>query len=386
MSQYTQRYRQLALIAWITLLVACSSNEPVATVVSVESITSELSEATEGSEGATVATDASAPAASTSESDPFADIYSSFASEMEEEVPAESEEGAPKQAELPPIEYLYEIKGGRDALADGVPSWLTGDRFMNFVTPVAFSFYEGDIYILDAGRHVLFRYDHETASLYSKMNLKNYLLGEPSSLTFDSKGYYFVTEPQSSRVLKFNPSDKLVGVYKDKANLSRPDRLYYHEPTDRLYIGDGVYSRVLVASRYGKFRFAVGSRGEERGEFVKITDFSVSDTGIYVADRLGSEPVQLLDSEGGYVSSISHDDVSIPNAIALDDAGRLYVADQEDDTIRIFIDHKLSWSVGGSGRLPGQFREISQMKINDGKLYVLDSLNRRIQVFRINDM
>lgn len=385
MPQYSQRHRRFALILWVSLLVGCSNNQPLATAVSVDSIVTGAPDvAGEDNAESRGGQDVAEAAVANTSQDPFADIYSSFASEME--VASDEASMQPEQKLVPPIEYLYEIKGGVDALTDELPSWLTGDSVMHFMNPVAFSFFQGEMYILDAGRHVLFRYEQEGKKLYSKMNLKDYLLGSPSSLTFDSNGYYFVAEPHSSRVLKFSPENKLVGVYKDKSNLSSPERLYYHEPSDRLYISDGAYSRIVVASRYGKFRFAIGSRGDRLGEFVGITDFLVADEGIYIADRLGVRPLQLLGSEGGFISSLAYDDLSISAAIAMDSLGRLFVADQEDDTIRIFIDNKLSWSIGGPGVLPGQFRAVTQMEIVADKLYVLDSQNRRIQVFQINDL
>ncbi len=384
MSQYSQRYRRYSLGVTITaalMLAGCGSGQTV--VVADYSI-----EETALSGEMPVVADADQPE-STGEVDidvsadsVFGDIYSSFTQEMAEESGVGT---VAETSKLPPIEYLYSINGGNDSIASDVPTWVTGERFLRFLQPSGFDVYKNTLYILDSGRKTMFRYQPDGEKIITVLDLTMYLRGSANSVVFSDEGYYFISEPLSSRVLKFNDQNVLVDVYKDSANLARPTKLYYDDEQKKLYVGDEVFGRIVVISKQGKILYALGKRGTAKGEFLRISDFTNYGDHVIVTDSIGKKPMQVISNDGEFVHAYTRRVLSIPSAIAVDTQERIYVADHSDDSIRIFMDGELRWRFGGPGAEPGKFREITQMKIYESKLYVLDSLNRRIQVFQIND-
>jgi len=60
-----------------------------------------------------------------------------------------------------------------------------------------------------------------------------------------------------------------------------------------------------------------------------------------------------------------------------------FVSDSFDNTIKIYRKGELISTFGGTGNGPSQFNRITDMWLDEGFLYVTDSLNRRIQVLRI---
>ena len=380
MSQYSQRYWQYSLVTVLVmvLLQGCSSvgvsagaavEVPVAAegVLPQEAAVSSLEGVVSGSEESLSA-------------DPFEGIYSSFSDEM-----TLADGGATDSEKSSPLTFLAEINGGRDALTAAIPTWVTGEQFTRFLEPVAFTLHDEALYILDSGRQAMFRYNADENIIITIFDFSQYLRGTPAGLVFSDDGYYFISDPKLNRVLKFNAENILIAVYEDIANLASPGKLYFDNKYNKLYISDGVYSRILVASKHGDFLYALGGRGTDPGQFISITDFVSTETGIYVIDRIAKEPMQVLNHEGDYLRAYGSSSLSIPVAIAVDERGYVYVADNEDDTIRIFVDGVLRWRVGGSGIQQGYFRKVTQMMVSDDKLYVLDSLNRRIQVFQINN-
>ncbi len=311
----------------------------------------------------------------------FGDIYSSFAQEMAISTDADI---AAEASKLPPIEYLYTISGGNDAIASDVPTWVTGERFIRFLQPSGFDFYNGDLYILDSARRTMFRYQPNGEKLIAVLDLGVYTRANVESIVFGDKGYYFISEPMSSRILKFNAQNVLVDVYKDSANLANPKKLHYDDRQGKLYVSDSVYGRIIVISKSGKLLYALGKRGTAKGEFIRISDFIINHDGdVIVTDSQGKKPMQLISNDGQFLQEYSRRVLDIPGAVAVDSQQRIYVANHSDDSIRIFVDGELRWRFGGSGVEPGEFRVVTQLTVHEDKLYVLDSLNRRIQVFQI---
>lgn len=377
MSQYSQRYWQYSLVITFSvtlLLLGCSASPITGDQVAIQAAEPEQED---------FSNESALEEDGLSAADPFEGIYSSFTDEMARADGGLSADQGGSDAP-PPLEFLSEIFGGSDALTSDIPTWLIGEQFMRLLEPIAFSIHNDGLYILDSGRQALFRYVFEENKIITVLDLSQYLRGNPAGLVFNDEGYYFISDPQRNRVLKFNSENILVAVYEDTANLASPGKLYFDNERGKLYISDGVYSRILVASKYGEFLYALGGRGTEPGQFVSITDFSYSKSEIYITDVIAKKPVQVLNNEGDFLRAYSSQSLSIPAAIAIDEQGYVYVADHQDDTIRVFVEGELRWKIGGSGTQPGHFRKVTQMMVSDGKLYVLDSLNRRIQVFKIN--
>ncbi len=383
MPQYPERHWQYPLgilFASMLLLAGCSAGQPMVqpdgssnsdTLSNEPDLVSDVELSEVGSE--MISADESG----------FGDIYSSFTQEMDITTDADM---AAEASKLPPIKYLYTISGGNDAIASDVPTWVTGERFIQFLQPSGFDFYKGDLYILDAARQAMFRYQPDGKKIIAVLDLGVYTRANTKSIVFSEKGYYFISEPMSSRVLKFNSQNVLVDVYKDSANLASPEKLHYDDRQNKLYVSDGVYGRIVVISKSGKLLYALGKRGAAKGEFIKISDFIINNNGdVVVTDSLSKKPLQVIGNDGRFLQEYSRRVLEIPGAVAVDSQQRIYVANHSDDTIRIFVDGELRWRFGGSGTEPGKFRGVTQMMVHEGKLYVLDGLNRRIQVFQVGD-
>ena len=97
--------------------------------------------------------------------------------------------------------------------------------------------------------------------------------------------------------------------------------------------------------------------------------------------------IQTFDSDGSFLSSFgTHGDgsgsFSQPKGVAADSDGNIYVAGATIDRVQIFSDRgDFLLAIGNRGGGAGQFLMPTGITIFDNKVYVADSLNRRIQVF-----
>jgi len=73
-----------------------------------------------------------------------------------------------------------------------------------------------------------------------------------------------------------------------------------------------------------------------------------------------------------------------PRAISVDAAGRVFVADDSDQTIKVFFGGERIAVVGGRGSAPGRFGRVDAMAIDGNLLAVADSVNARVQILLVS--
>ncbi len=305
------------------------------------------------------------------------DVYSSYA---KEKGGAESV-AAPAQV-WKPFEFMRYIDGGLDGIESRLAQQLVGVQKLRLISPLYFAGTEDSLYIVDDGLMRIFRYVLGKDTLLSIIDVNQYFKGKPGDLDVSDTGHIFVADPIGRRVLKFSPSYKLVGIFEDSMNLARPERVYYDDELKKLYVADSVYSRILVFNDIGVPLYAVGSRGKQEGQFVSITGMTTVGDKFFVTDRIGLR-AQKISSTGVPLSTFGQDVLTVPSAITTDKYGRIIISDNGDDMLKIFEEGYLRASAGGTGMGQINFRDVSDLWVYDDTLYVLERLNRRIQVLKI---
>ena len=194
---------------------------------------------------------------------------------------------------------------------------------------------------------------------------------------------FYVTDVQANRVLHFSPDGDLIKAYVDHPDIFRPIAVTVDEARNEVLVADEYYSHIVAFDKdSGEAIYGMGDRGTGPGKFRIITDMIAIPGGFLVSDRIELR-VQVLDRAGNYIADFGRSDLMFPTALAMDKYGRVYVSDKADNTISVYKAGKRIEKIGRNGYGPGEFRLISDMKIANDKLYVVDQLNGRIQVFDI---
>lgn len=132
---------------------------------------------------------------------------------------------------------------------------------------------------------------------------------------------------------------------------------------------------------------AFWDRADELTPFVTPVAIAVGPEGqIFVSDaELGL--VARLDVNGKFMPSIGKGQLSRPTGLVFDvSTRRLYVADTPEHQIKVFdLEGQLLATIGAFGEGPGELNYPTHLSLADGKLYVSDTLNARIQVFSTLD-
>jgi DNA-binding beta-propeller fold protein YncE len=99
----------------------------------------------------------------------------------------------------------------------------------------------------------------------------------------------------------------------------------------------------------------------------------------------GNYRIQILDLRGHFLKQFRLPDVSNGTGLAMDGNGNIYVTDPQLNQLQVFSHSgEFLYKFGESGTGPGQFNGVSGMWVDSGHcLYVVDSKNKRVQLFQI---
>jgi tripartite motif-containing protein 71 len=150
--------------------------------------------------------------------------------------------------------------------------------------------------------------------------------------------------------------------------------------------------RVMVFDSSGALKLQFGKEGQAESEFWYPNGIAVDGKGrIYVADGDNGR-LQIFDAQGKLLSIISRGfasgDLSMPRGVALDGGGHLLVADTSAHTVKVYDisgnSPRFLSDFGESGSGDGQFNYPNGVALADGKIYVTDRENGRVQIWSYN--
>jgi sugar lactone lactonase YvrE len=157
----------------------------------------------------------------------------------------------------------------------------------------------------------------------------------------------------------------------------------------RVYVSDTVQRRVLAFDFPGRRAFQIGLK--DPGSLVKPLGLNTDgQCNLYVADAT-QKRIMIYDRDGRYVSAIGGPDqfVRLSHVAANPEGTRVFAVDTGDvesrgHRVRIFDARSGEhlFDIGKRGSDPGQFNLPRDIELApNGKLYVVDSGNFRVQVF-----
>jgi len=162
----------------------------------------------------------------------------------------------------------------------------------------------------------------------------------PRAITAGSDGESFVLDNAGRVLVLDDRGECLRKWWMPEYTVGKPERvLVCRDGT--LAIADTHYHRVVLFDQQGQLKSMFGRHGEGPGEFIYPVAIAEDDRhNLYVCEYGGHDRVQVFRPDGTYVSEF-----------------------------------------GSFGAGPGQFQRPSGILWRDGKLYIVDAFNNRVQVF-----
>ncbi|NIM63430.1 MAG: hypothetical protein GTO30_17855, partial [Acidobacteria bacterium] len=194
-----------------------------------------------------------------------------------------------------------------------------------------------------------------------------------------------VTDPVEGKVALLNPELRLVRWLAE--GLRRPTGVACDG--DRVFVVETAAHRVLVLTPEGG-REALGERGTEAGSFNFPTSIALDGQAMLIGDTLNFRIQRLALPTGNVLGNFgrlgdSPGEMPRTKGLAVDSAGQIWVADAHLDRVTLYApDGKLLISLGSHGNDWAQFSFPAGVAAHpDGRVVVVDSFNRRLQVFQL---
>lgn len=227
---------------------------------------------------------------------------------------------------------------------------------------------------------------------------------EPTDVAVDTLGNLYVADFVNTRVQQFDQYRSYVRTYGVARVPYLTDDYHYNNPTGvaaapdgSLYIVEDNGHRLVKLNAAGQPQWTVGVpglKGDWDGGNDKLNnpgDVALDAAGrVYVADQWHGR-IQIFNPDGSYYATLDNggtteNQVGCPTGVALAPNGYLYVTDPCSQRVQIF-DHNLLYlaSMGTSGEAGSDnahFNEPQDVAVDSrGVIYVSDRNNHRVQVF-----
>lgn len=221
-------------------------------------------------------------------------------------------------------------------------------------------------------------------------------LNEPIGLTVGSTGELFVTDWGHNRVVEFSSEGTFLrqigSAGSGNGQLSGPSGIVLSEGS--LYVVDRGNDRIEQFSSAGAYLGQFGSKGSGNGQFEYPAWIAANpSTGnLYVSDTFNYR-MQEFSPAGRFLTLWAtwgaRHELSYPTGVAINSAGRLFIADMEGDRITTWAPPeagaaRLSYgsTIGSHGSGNGQFSvPIDAAFDGAGNLWVTDLANNRVEKF-----
>ncbi|MBD6616803.1 PEP-CTERM sorting domain-containing beta-propeller repeat protein [Komarekiella sp. 'clone 1'] len=185
----------------------------------------------------------------------------------------------------------------------------------------------------------------------------------PSGVTFDKTGNVYVGDFSGDKINKYTPDGELISSIgttgTEPGQFQGPAGIRISPVSGNFFVSDQFNNRVQVLSPEGKSILTFGKQGNGNGEFNQPIGLEVDEfENIYVADSINSR-VQVFDKNGKFLTAFGKPSGATPPQL-----GEPPFGDPLDLT-------------------PGTFNWTGGTTYKDGKLYVGDFFQGRVQVLSV---
>ncbi len=222
----------------------------------------------------------------------------------------------------------------------------------------------GRILVVDTGWHKVLMFDFAAKRMDILGKKGSGRLLNPIGVTTDAQDRIFVTDAGGGRIMVYSPEGKFLRAFGGKSVLLRPAGIVVNTELQRVYVVDTWAHQIKVFDSTNGSFLFAIGRNEPEPQ----GDAAAASGG--ALDQIwnrGSEPGEFR----------------FPTFIALDENGTLYVVDTLNFRVQMFTaDGKFIATFGEVGNMPGNMYRPKGISLDsDGHIYVADAAFSNIQIF-----
>jgi sugar lactone lactonase YvrE len=279
----------------------------------------------------------------------------------------------------------------------GTGSLGTGNGEFNYPREVAINS-AGKIYVVDTNNHRVQIFSstgvYESQIGSGAISTNDGEFYSPSSIKIDSDGKIYIADSQNSRIQVFSSTNVFeysIGSSGSGDGQFNVVNQIAFDSTGKLFATDYNNNRIQVFTKSGTFLYAFGSKTlypyATLGYMSKPQGITIDhDDNVYVAEY---GVVQKFSNDGTPIYRIAKNSyqqgaLADPIDVDVDDDGNIYVIENGGNRLSVFTSSReFAYSIGTGdySSLTGCFAYPMDVDVSNGKIYVADSNNTRIQVF-----
>jgi DNA-binding beta-propeller fold protein YncE len=251
-----------------------------------------------------------------------------------------------------------------------------------------------------AGVHIFDFANHKYKFIERKEKGKDAMLA-PQGVALDAQDNIYVTDSEAGKIFVFDAGGKyrraLGSLKGGEGYFKRPTGIAVDSAAQRIYVTDTLRDKIYVLDMQGHVLQTIGKHGSGSGEFYFPTELHLDNNNLLVVDAMNFR-VQWFGRNGsveGEMGKIgdSPGQMFRPKGVAVDSEDHLYIVDGLSGMVQVFDRQgRLLYFFGKRGTRLGEFQLPSGLFINhddrdhDDRVFVVDSFNRRVQVFRYHGL
>ena len=288
---------------------------------------------------------------------------------------------APAFAQLksgPPLNYQF------------VPDWPKLPKGWNFGECSGVTVDGKDnVWVFNRGAHPVIQFDKRGTFLQAWTEVP---IVSSHGIKADKDGNIWLIDVRGHKLTKHSPDGRILMVisnpYGQPGNndseyaFNQPTGLDFGSNGD-VYVSDGyVNARVIKFNRDGMYLTHWGKKGTGDSEFDISHDVALDSAGrVYVADRTNAR-IQIFDGNGKFLGKWT--DLGNPWGLAYSAKDNtLFMADgHHNRVLKLNLDGQIIGELGSFGKTPGKFDFAHHMAVDStGAIYVAEIKNWRVQKF-----
>lgn len=210
---------------------------------------------------------------------------------------------------------------------------------------------------------------------------------KPYGVAVGSDGRIFVTDTVARRVFVFDPEAKTVTFVGESGTgkVAKPVGVAV-DAAGTVFVADATLNRVFGYATDGRLAIAIGREGELENPSGLAIDRERQL--LYVADAKKHQVFCYSSTDGSVVRTIGRRGVepgefNFPTNLSVDRQGRLYVADTLNFRVQVFdASGALLKTIGEQGNGPGRLNRAKGVGVDsEGHIYVADTSFNNFQIF-----
>lgn len=245
------------------------------------------------------------------------------------------------------------------------------------------------VWVYNRGEHPVIEFDKNGRFIRSLKELSHV---SAHGIEVDAEGDVWLVDVAGHSVAEYSPAGraKLViaqagrsaGDNDSKYGFNRPTGVAFR-PDGGFYVSDGyINTRVVQYTKEGVYVRHWGTKGSGDGQFNLVHDVAIDNQGrLYVADR-DNNRIQVFDADGKFLAAWT--EIGTPwgvEFVAAENA--IYVSDGVDNHIlKLDLKGKILGRLGGFGKVQGLLDYPHHIAVDsEGSIYVAEIKNWRVQKF-----